>query len=251
MMKREQLLFPEAVKAMQDHAKRAYPNEAVGLITTRAYVPLKNTSDKPEFTATVSAEVVAPYVMDGSLLAVFHSHPKGPNCPSELDMRSQMGMEVPFIIVSTNGDACLAPFAWGDQLEPFPLLERGFQHGVTDCYELIRDHRWLTYGERLPQFPRDWDWWNKGQSLYVDGFQAAGYRLLEGDETPQAGDGFLACIRSRVPNHAGVLVEPGMILHHATARDPYDPSRLAKREPVHRWRDYITHWVRRDVEPAS
>lgn len=246
-MKREDLLTPELVKQLQTHAVRAFPQEAVGIVTTSGYKPLRNIASEPETWAEVASADITPHVIDKSLVAVFHSHPNGPNCPSAPDMVSQMHLAVPYIIVSTDGAGCLAPFAWGDQLEPPPLLGRGFQHGVTDCYELIRDHRFLTYGERLPQFPRDWEWWRNGQTLYESGFQQAGYERLPSGEPPQEGDVFMATVCSQTPNHAGVYVGNGLVLHHACGRSPYDPSRLSRRVPLHVWRNHIRFWVRRNA----
>jgi proteasome lid subunit RPN8/RPN11 len=247
-MTRDELLPTSLVRVLQQHAREAYPHEAIGLVLKgNRYRPIRNIADNPEVNGLVPLAEVSPYIISGDLVAVAHSHPDGPNCPSEPDMRSQVAMAVPFIITSTDGQGCLDPIAWGDQLETPPLLGRGFVHGITDCYALIRDHRWLEFGERLPEFPRNWDWWLNGQSLYMDGFAKAGYHLLDPMDEPTIGDIFLAQVRSPVPNHAGVLVEPGVIMHHASARLAFDPTRLSKRVPLTTWQSKITAWVRRNA----
>ena len=122
-------------------------------------------------------------------------------------------------------------------------MGRGFRHGVTDCYSLIRDYYRLERDVVLPEFPRDWEWWCNEQDLYRDGFGKAGFeRLVDVDLRP--GDVFLAQIRSGVPNHGGVYLGDGLALHHLAARLPVDATRLSRREPIDRWMKFISHWLR-------
>lgn len=250
-MRRSDLLTPELIKELQAHAVEAHPHEACGVVLEGGrYERAPNLAADPARHAELPLELLSRHLQAGDLVAVAHSHPNGPNCPSATDMRTQMEYAVPFIITATNGQGCLQPFAWGDQLETLPLLKRTFQHGVTDCYELIRDHRWLEFGERLPQFPRSWAWWETDEHLYLDGVKKSGYHVLPREECPQVGDICFMQIggrRVRSPNHAGVLVSPGEIMHHCTGKNAYDPMSLSRREPYARWNHLITHWVRRNA----
>lgn len=181
--------------------------------------------------------------------AIVHSHPGGPHYPSEQDMRSQLSLQIPSGIAAVS-DAGRELFWFGDEVPVPPLIGRGFRHGVTDCYSLIRDFYKLTVKINLPQFPRGWKWWKDGQCLYEMGFGPAGFSevpLLE----MQPGDGFLMCIRSNTPNHAGVYLGAGLILHHLTsAGDGVDPSRLSMREPLGKWAKLITKVVRHENHTA-
>jgi len=51
------------------------------------------------------------------------------------------------------------------------------------------------------------------------------------------GDVFLAQVRAPVPNHGGVYLDGGLILHHLEGR-------LSRREPLGPWRRFVTHALR-------
>jgi proteasome lid subunit RPN8/RPN11 len=249
MLDGEKLVTEDAVGAMREHTIAAYPCEAVGfLLSDGSYRPMENVSDDPEVGARVNSELLAEAMTSGSLRAFFHSHPNGPDCPSEQDMRSQIELDVPWIICSGNETATLPPFAFGDQLtDPSPLVGRPFRHGVTDCYAAIRAWWLAERGVLLPDYPRQWEWWLDGESdLYQRNFADAGFRSIDSSEV-QPGDVWLAQVRAPVPNHAGVYLGDGLAFHHPSSQLAFDPARLSKREPVARWQRHITHWLRRDA----
>lgn len=248
LIHREELLHEAVVRAIQEHAVEAFPHESCGVILDDGtYMRMRNVAEEPERHAQFPHDELLELLSSGRLRAVVHSHPNGPNCPSGQDMRFQLDLEVPFVIVSTNGEACLRPFAWGDQLVPLPLFGRGFQHAVSDCYELCRDIVFQRAGKRIPQFVRDWEWWQNRQTLYLDGFKEAGFREIDASEVrPGELDFFLAAVRSRTPNHAGLIQRDGLILHHTTGGRPWDPMRLSGNDTAARWRPYVTHWLRYD-----
>jgi cell wall-associated NlpC family hydrolase len=246
------LTTPAAALALRQHAIAEFPRECIGMIDAAgAYLPLTNhaAGDAAERHALADRRVVAQQMAIGNLRALCHSHPGGPDCPSETDMISQMEMEVPFVIVSTNGTATTEPFAWGDQLiDDEPLIGRPFQHGVTDCYAMIRAYYRTERGVLLPDFARNWEWWQDEtpgeKDLYSRHFADAGFAQIN-RAAVLPGDVWLAAIRSEVPNHAGVLLDGGLSLHHPSSGLPHDPGRLSKRDPIARWTPHITHWLRR------
>lgn len=229
--------------ALRALAVQRYPSEACALIAAGRIFPVQNAAEDAteEFVIPRMAWLEVEAQARAPVEAVFHSHPGGPDYPSEADMRMQVASGVPWVICTVTPGGTCAPFVWGG--EPPPLLARGFRHGVTDCYSLIRDWYRIERQVALPEFPRAWEWW-EAKDLYRDGFSEAGFELAEGE--PQVGDVFLARIRAPVPNHGGVYVGGGLILHHPTQRGAaVDPSRLSRREPLARWRKYVTHWLRR------
>lgn len=228
-------MFGPAVDvAARAHAIRNYPREACGLVIGGEYQPFANVASDPEVEFQLPAD--APHEFE----AVIHSHcaPAHGIEPSAADMRGQMETAVPWGIVLTDGKTASAPLWWGDFRLDEPLKGRTFIHGVTDCYSLIESYWWQMHKVRLPVFPRDWDWWDRGGNLYLDGFAKAGFREIAASEG-RVGDVILMRIRSDVPNHGGIVIENGVFLHHARGC-------LSRPELLGRWRSHITHWLRRD-----
>ena len=243
-------LSEENCRDLKAHALEAYPAEALGAIVAGQYVRMTNMSEDPLTSGRYDKKHLVQLRMSGALDALTHSHPHtiehpAPNAPSRADMIAQRAEDLPFVITWTNGEACAEPFAWGDSCEIAPLVGRTFRHGVTDCYSLIRDYYRTERGVLLPEYPRDWQWW-EGGNLYEDNFKNAGFYQVE---SPEPGDVVLFAIRSKVANHGGVYLGAGALLHHATTgRNAWDPSRLSRREPISRWLPYKTHWLRRDPD---
>ena len=236
-------MFNEYHDQLRREALDAYPEEAVWLIVSGECRRVANVADDPCGTFRVGRRDMMDAQSRG-LLAVVHSHPDYPDCPSEADMRGQMASGVPWGIVATDGQAATPVRWWGHEVRE-PLVGRGFVHGITDCYSLIRDYYALEHGIDLPEFPRSWEWWRHGQDLYTDGFPRAGFRRIDPVEA-RAGDMFFAQLRSAVPNHGGIYLGDDLVLHHKTGRQAVDASRLSMREPIARWLPHITHWLRHE-----
>ena len=235
----------QVIREIQDHAIAAYPEESCGFVMADGYLPRNNLSPDPLTGFRISPQAWVWAEAKGKILAVVHSHPDGPDCPSASDMRQQSATALPWGIVCTNGTRATVPFWFGDQVDCPDLIGRGFRHGVTDCYAIIRDWYFMERGIRLQDFPRDWEWWREEEDLYQANFRAAGFRRI-GEAEVRAGDVFLGQIRSPVPNHGGVYLGGGLAVHHLTGSSPVDPARLSAREPINRWRSFITHWLRYD-----
>ncbi len=241
----------EAMCAIQEHAKDEFPREACGAITPDGFLPLQNMAGDPVMAFDCS-RACDELLVTGKLIAVVHSHTNGRMGPSSWDMRQQEAMNIPWGLVVTDGKRVSRPFFWGDCIDPPPLERRDFRHGPSgtdgkgDCYALIRDWWRVERQVILPEFPRDDAWWGGavgGENLYINGFGKAGFQdvgTAQGLRDPQIGDVFLARIRSRVPNHGGVYVGEGMILHHMG-------DCLSIKRPLGQYTKLVTNWLRRDA----
>lgn len=175
--------------------------------------------------------------------AIVHSHPNGLAFPSFADMRQQAASAVPWGIVVPPPHPDRGVFWFGDGIT-YPLMRRPYRHGVTDCYALIRDWYAAKAGLALIDRPRHWNWWQQGDDLYAAYFEQAGFYRLDDDARLQRGDIALAALLSPVLNHAMILLDDGLILHHPAGRHGFDAMRLPRVEPVERWRRYLQFWVR-------
>lgn len=251
-------MFTQHYAKMMKEAAEAYPEEAVWFITEAGCWQADNVStdklNKFEVSDTDSMRA-----LKEGMLAVIHSHPNHPPCPSEADMLGQIASGVPWAIIGTDGNTATKPYWWGASTPVPPLKDRHFHHGITDCYSLIRDYYRQEMAIELPEYPRSWSWWakdgdNPPKNLYVEGFASAGFVQLKmgvNDDhflglelEPEEGDMWFTQLFSPVPNHGGVYLGDGLCLHHLSSKHPVDPSRPVREEPIYRWANHVTHWFR-------
>jgi proteasome lid subunit RPN8/RPN11 len=247
-----------ALAAAKDDARAKYPNESCGFIMGGQYIACENFSKTPLKDFALEDTRYDAAFMARQVTAIVHSHPNGPIFPSGHDMEQQLATNIPWVIISLNQHVIGQVVIWGDQIATAPLIGRPFVHGVFDCYSLVRDAfgagtegmkaqgiRWPFAPISLPQIPRDDAWWKKDQDLYADHLKPQGFsQISRADAKP--GDGFLVKIGdSRTNpherlNHAGVLVDSNLILHHL-------PGRLSRREPAGVWARAASMWVRHEA----
>jgi proteasome lid subunit RPN8/RPN11 len=234
------------------HAEKEYPREACGVVTDAGYEPAVNVAECPEKDFALDTSWYRE--RERRVKAIIHSHPDGNLFPSAADMRGQETTAVPWGIIVTQLSnriptrptvAATRPFFWGDQLPTPDFIGRSFRHGVTDCYSLIRDWYRAVRNISLPVYPRDWSWWEKGDDLYQRFFADAGFYRLDDEAPREVGDVFLAAIRSKVPNHGGIALGEGQILHHpGETRLGFSPGHLSLRQPVIDYKPFIKFWIR-------
>jgi proteasome lid subunit RPN8/RPN11 len=218
----------ETIEAIKAHACAEYPRECCGLVVVfkgrERYICCTNAAQGTEH-FILPAEEYASAESAGEVVAVVHSHPNTPAQPSQADRVACEASGLPWHIVRVDLVDGAAQAGEIHSFEPTgykaPLVGREFSHGVLDCYQLIVDWYAQERGITLKQFARADDWWNDGHSdLYTEGFPQAGFRKLKDGEQPQAGDVILMQIRAKngVPNHAGIYIGDGLMLHHLHGR---------------------------------
>ena len=251
-------LFEDLGDAMEAHALEAFPGEAFGAVfgsrDRPVYRPVAEVADDSRAGFRVD-EAALRRLEDahGALLAAVRTRSSTAArkedvdpllfIPSAAEMRAQAALAVPFGVVVCDRSRRIDRFWFGDQCPSLPLLGRPFRHGVTDCYSLIRDYYRQGRNVLLPDYPRDWNWWVEGLDLYRAGFEEAGFRIIDPADAADA-DAVMFRMRSRVPNHAAVLLGDGWMLHHPASVRPYDPLRVSYREPLGRWKRHVVYWLR-------
>lgn len=195
------------------HAEAEYPREACGLVVSDVggalqYRRCANISIDPteEFRLAPKDWLLAEAA--GKVVAVVHSHPDGDYRPSASDLAVLEAGNVPWVILSWPAGlfSVTHPSKAG-----LPLLGRQFVHGTLDCFTLVRDYYRTELGIYLPDVWHAYDWWAEGGNLYLDHYAEAGFERVN---SLRQHDVILMTIRAKVPNHAGVYLGGGMILHH-------------------------------------
>jgi proteasome lid subunit RPN8/RPN11 len=217
---------PETLAAVHMHALADYPREACGLVVIvkgrERYWPCRNNAVTPSEHFVLDPEDYAAAEDAGEIVAIVHSHPDVPSRPSEGDRVGCEASGVPWLIVSVMPGPIIAEQT---QIAPSgyqaPLVGRSFHHGILDCWSLCRDWYALEMGVQLPNPVRPDNWWDDGQSdLYnVEALRAVGFVAVSLADIHR-GDLVLMQIRSRnlVPNHAGIYLGDGLMLHHMHGR---------------------------------
>lgn len=251
------MISKQIEEEIKKHAFEDFPRESCGIVTKDdKYVRLPNKAlDQSEGFDVGGGDYDSLYKNENISIFV-HSHPNGPSYPSGEDMAGQIRTGFAFCIIpvyavrgseekqvlKTDG-----LFYWGGHTPIPDLLGRRFRHGVTDCYSLIRDFYKLELEVTLPEYARNWGWW-EGQDnndMYNDLFEKAGCHEIHCSDVKK-GDIFLAAAGTRQTNHGGVYLGNGLILHHKGGRNGFEPTRVSARESVGRWMDpkYLRKWVR-------
>lgn len=217
------------------HAMSEYPREACGMIVDNELQLVANVHIDPHHNFEFEWASYATFSTYSKIQAVLHSHTNGKDFPSRHDQEQQMAMSIPWGILTATSLSCGNMFWFGDSVPIPPLERRPFRHGVTDCYSLVRDWFRLNRGIALKNYPRDNEWWHDGQNVVMDHWEDIGFRKI--NQIEEVGDCVIAKIRSDVPNHCGVHVGNGEMLHHLSDR----PSRL---EQIGLWKKYIISYMR-------
>lgn len=233
---------------MYYHAVQSWPKESCGIVIANSYCPIRNVALQNNEFQMHPADIGD----TNHIQALIHSHTNGQNYPSKQDLINQKTWGVPWGIISISpedrnlfGDI----FFFGDESAMLPLIGRPFRHGVTDCWSCVRDWFRLEYpsiAKTLDSTPREWEWWKNGESL-LNNFREYGFSEINPDNATY-GDVVLMKIKSKVPNHCGIIIEDQQLLHHpGGSAGGYSPNELSRREPLWRYKDHITHYLRHNM----
>jgi len=199
------------------HAQEAMPNEACGLIVKlpegEAAIRCQNTAAYPDKNFRIHPRDFEAAERCGEVIACYHSHPYRPARATDEDKTSSEACKLPFVILGWPTDTWgfYSPCGWRAQ-----LLGRPFCHGVLDCYTLVRDYYHERLGIELPDFYRDDLWWEKGEELFLDNFEKAGFVEVK-DLQPH--DGLLMQLpRHKVVCHAAIYIGDSHMMHHIPGR---------------------------------
>jgi proteasome lid subunit RPN8/RPN11 len=224
------------------HARLMAPREACGVLIVdggkEQLIICKNISEYDQQFIIDPFDYVAA-ADRGDVIAIVHSHPLSSPLPSEADLVSCEQTQVPWHIVGViTGE-------W-HSIEPkgykAPLIGRTWCHGVLDCYSLIRDYYRDELNIELVDYDREFEWWIKGEDLYIRHFEGAGFVDI-GMGSMKKHDVILMQIQSGVANHGGIFLGGDRFLHHLhkrlSSRDVYGGYWLKNTVKVVRHRSLV------------
>lgn len=201
------------LQAAHEHAAACAPQECCGLVIAGQYHPVRNTATDRMAFVMDAREYADLETRHGPAEAIVHSHVFAPPIPSEGDRAMCEKLGLPWLIVSH-------PLGTHQILEPSgfraPLIGRSWAWGTLDCFGIIKDGMAEYAGIEIPDFQRDWLWWERGQNIIRDHFAEAGFIPVEGPY--QHCDVIGMQVRAPVVNHLALFLKPDVILHHMMNR---------------------------------
>ena len=212
------MILDESVKlAITNHAKEQFPRESCGLVIIfKGRQQYRKCNNLGVGTDNFILDPLDYEKADteGEIVAVIHSHPNVSAKPSQADLVACEASGLPWFIIGLPSEQ------WS-YIEPTgyiaPLVGRTWSHGVLDCYAIIRDWYKQERNIDLPDFHRSDEWWKRGENLYMENFEKAGFKEIRQEELSY-GDCILMTIGSSVPNHGALYLGDGVILHHVQNR---------------------------------
>ncbi|UNH25099.1 C40 family peptidase [Moellerella wisconsensis] len=203
----------KTLDAIMRHAESEYPNESCGVIAQKSrvekYFPCRNLSLNPTEQFSLSPEDYALAEDWGTVIGIVHSHPDATTQPSELDLAQCDTTSVPWHIVSWPDGDIRTIQPRGD----LPLIGRPFVLGHTDCWGLVMSYFKQKHNIELKDYRVDYKWWESGEeNFYFDNWYECGFREFNGNS--KSGDMVIMQVSAPVANHAGIILEGNMLLHH-------------------------------------
>ena len=203
----------KTIQAIVAHAAEVYPAECCGVVAQKSrverYFPCRNIAENPTEQFHLSPEDYIAAEEWGTVTGIVHSHPDATTQPSELDKAQCDAMAMPWHIVSYPEGDLRTVMPRGE----LPLVGRAFVLGHTDCWGLVMSYFRQTHGIVLNDYRVDYPWWESGrENLYLDNWYECGFREFSGPS--QSGDMVIMQVSAPVANHAGILLDDGMLLHH-------------------------------------
>lgn len=211
------MLLSDSVKeGIIEHTKREYPKEMCGVIVdSGVFLPITNVAKSFE-RDTEDSFVMCPVeyskVEDShKVIAIVHSHPDWTAKPSVYDkVRCNQG-DLPWVVVSyPEVDVSIT-----HPEKETPLIGREFVHGIQDCYTIVQDYYKRVLGIELSSYEREDEWWEKGKNYYLDNYEKEGFYQVD---DLKIGDMILMQIESNTTNHAAIMYDDNVILHHLYGR---------------------------------
>ena len=210
-----------AIKQAIEHAKTKCPEEMCGLIGVLKgkikYIECDNISEEKEKYFVINPIDYANAEDKMEITHIVHSHPNVNPEPSQADLVAIEKGDLPWVIVNprTGQHTITEPSGY-----LAPMVGREFSFGILDCYSIIKDHYESELDIDMPDPVRTDKFWERGENLYVDNFESAGFKRVKFDSVHdlKVNDIVIMMAASSIPNHAAVYLGNGKMIHHVQGR---------------------------------
>ena len=211
------MIYEKLMPEILAHVNSSPTKEICGLIVSLKkklkYVHTRNVAEiGPDF--IIDAEELAEIEDKYKIQAVVHSHINVNPEPSQADLIEIERHNLPYLIVNFPVNTYTLTYPSG-YIAPYE--GRPFVSGITDCYSLWRDFYERELGIYMEDYNRTYEWWHKGENLYMDNYKEAGMIEIDRKELKR-GDIILMRIGSQVLNHCAVYLGDNRMLQHLTGR---------------------------------
>ncbi len=216
-----------------EHVLNEFPNEAVAVLDKDGnYQSLSNIAESPR-----NSFAIAPRDMIiHKPTAILHSHTYPMDerighrfdlrTPSLSDYNGQQATNIPWAIVSTDGENISSPLIFPQSMDR-ELTLRPFIWLINDCGTLIRDYYWQKFNIEINYDPPDWTK-KIPDEVYMKAIKNSNVKweridlkhIQEGDVLIMSMDGVL--------NHAGIYTEGKILLQmYHQISNVYDIGKFA------------------------
>lgn len=203
----------EVIAAALKHAEACQPLESCGVVAGGSFFPVTNrATDFDTFVMDMREYLAIAKTL--SIEAIVHSHVYAQPQASEGDRAMCEATGKPWLIVSwpLGNHAVIEPCGYRA-----PLVGREWSWGTHDCFGLIRDGFKDYAGIEIPDFNREWMWWENGLDIIAEQFEGAGFVRVS-DEWRHCDIIGMRIWPSKVVNHLGLFLYPDVILHQMLGR---------------------------------
>lgn len=201
-----------------DYAREEYPREACGLLVNvrgkLIFRPCKNISSSPEEDFIIDPLDQIRALHNAELVAIFHSHTKYDEQPSDQDYMGCKKTEVPWVIYSvlTKRYFTIQPV----RKEDLPLSGREYIYGTYDCWNLVCDiYQKELNIELIRPIEEDPFWWKTNNS-FINKADEAGF--IQVKDIQKYDVLLMTTSNSPFPSHSAVYYGDNTIFHHAYRR---------------------------------
>jgi proteasome lid subunit RPN8/RPN11 len=215
----------DMLEAIKLEAVAQYPKEACGLVIKSGKGSLtlacKNVAEDPYENFIIDVGDYSAAADQGEVIGVWHTHIERSAMPSDADRVSCGRTGLPWYIVAVSKRDGEFFFSEPEKLMPdgfeMPYLERPYVSGVFDCFGLVRDFYKREFGIEIRDYPRVEADGTMGYSFFADRYAKEGFDTVIGNDY-RRGDVLIMQIGSHEPNHLGIYVRDGVMMHHSQGR---------------------------------